>query len=108
MSEWGWIFLCLGWPIAALATFVAWRFYRSAKAYDDVFQYIAEDIGTNIMYLGKVSKMNVMMEDPSIQQVHRNMINMGRRLEEILKRMEETSGLHLRPLPPPPRPKIMD
>jgi hypothetical protein len=105
---WWMILLGLGWPVALLAIYVAYRYYKSAEAYDNIFQFIAGDIATNILYLAETTRKNVMMEDPTIQTVHRNLKNMGRRLEEILRQMEETSGLRLRPEVPKPRPKVVD
>ena len=91
-----------------LALFAAYRFYRRAVIYDEVFLFLYEDLEVNIKQFGKMSKSNVMMADPEIQTAHRNMMIMGQRLEEILSRMENSTGLRLRPVVPPPRPKYTD
>ncbi len=107
MNIFGYIFLVMGWPLAALATWITYRFYRKAVVYDEVFQHLSDDIYTNMLQFAKMQKMNVMMDEPEIQQAHRNMVIMGRRLEEILHRMEEATGLRLSPPQPPPRPKVV-
>ncbi len=103
-----WFLFALALALAAGAVFVAHRFYRRAVIYDEVFQYLSDDIYTNLLQFAKMQKMNVMMDEPEVQRAHRNMMIMAQRLEEILRRMEEASGLRLRPPPPPPRPKVID
>lgn len=97
----------LGWLITAGMTFVAWRFYRKAAIYDEVLTYIADDVQTNLRQFVKISKSNVMMADTEVQTAHRNMVVMGKRLEEILYRMETATGIRLRPPDPKPRPKVV-
>lgn len=97
----------MGWAVGGLASWISYRFYRKAVVYDTVFQYLADDIYTNLLQFARLRKMNVMMDEPEIQQAHRNMAIMGRRLEEILRRMEEATGLRLRPPPSPPPPKVV-
>lgn len=87
-------------------TFVAYRFYRKAVVYDEVFQYLADDIQTNLGQFRKMASSNIMGDEPEIKTAHQNMIIMGKRLQEILSRMEEATGLNLRPPPPLPRPKV--
>ena len=94
--------------ILAVVVFAAYRFYRKAVIYDEIITFIYEDVETNIMQFGKMSKTNVMMADNEIQTAHRNMMIMGRRLEEILIRMESATGLRLRPPERPPRPKVVN
>lgn len=102
-----WILFAIALLIAVFAFFVAYRFYRKAAIYDEILTYIYDDVETNIMQFGKMAKSNVMMADPEIQIAHRSMMIMGKRLEEILRRMEGATGLRLRPPPLPPRPKVV-
>lgn len=102
-----WILLSISVFISAAACFVAYRFYRKAVVYDEVFQFLADDIFTNILQFHKMAQSNVMMEEPEVQTAHKNMKIMGQRLEEILRRMEQATGLRLRPPPSPPRPKVI-
>lgn len=102
-----WILFLLSLIGLAGSCFVTYRFYRKAAIYDEILQYIYDDVETNILQFGKMSKSNVMMADPEIQSAHRNMMVMGQRLEEILRRMEGATGLRLRPPVPKPRPKFV-
>ena len=102
-----WILFALSFAILCFSAFAIYRLYRKAAIYDEILQYIYDDVETNIMQFGKMSKSNVMMADPEIQQAHRNMMVMGQRLEEILRRMEGATGLRLRPPVPKPRPKVV-
>lgn len=101
------IFFSVGWIVSALLFFVSWRFYRKAAVYDEILQYIADDVNTNLKQFAKMSVSPVLSSDTEIQEAHRNMMTMGKRFGEILLRMEEASGLRLRPPPPPPRPKVL-
>jgi len=96
----------LGWVFAIIAMFVAYRFYRRAVILDEVFQYLSDDIITNLIQFGKMSVTTVLSSDDEIQKAHQNMMTMGKRLDEILSRMEEATGLHLRPPPRPERPRV--
>ena len=88
-------------------TFAAWRFYRKAVVYDEIFQFISADIQVNLEQFFKMKNSNVTGNEPEIENAHRKMMLMGNRLNEILTRMEEASGLTLRPPPVPPRPKVV-
>ena len=98
----------LGWTMTCLATLAAWRFYRKAVIYDEIFQYLAGDIDVNLKQFRRMSVSPVLSGDNEIQDAHRNMMVMAKRLDEILNRMEGASGLSLRPPPPLPRPKYTD
>jgi hypothetical protein len=85
-------------------TFVAYRFYRKCVVYDEVFQFLSDDITTNLLQFQRMMVSNVMSNEPEIKMAHSNMNVMGRRLNEILQRMEEATGLDLRPPPAPNKP----
>lgn len=94
--------------LLGFAVWIAYRFYRKAVIYDEVFLFLYEDLEINIKQFAKMNESNVMMADPEIQSAHRNMIIMAKRLEEILRRMEDATGLKLRPVVPLPRPRYTD
>lgn len=104
---WSIILAAIGWLVAAVALFVAWRFYRRAVILDEVFSYIDADIQTNLMHFGKMLTSNLTSNEPQIVDAHRNMTIMAKRLNEILTRMEEARGVKMRPPPSPPRPKVV-
>jgi hypothetical protein len=97
----------VGWSATAVASFVAWRFYRRAVVYDEVFQYLHDDIQTNLRQFAHMASSNIMSNEPTVQDAHRKMMTMGMRLNEILSLMEEARGLKMRPPRPPPRPKVV-
>jgi hypothetical protein len=101
------ILLVLVSLLLAGAVFVAYRFYRRAVIYDEVFQFIYGDIELNLRQFQKMKTSAVTSNEPEIETAHRNMMVMGKRLNEILSRMEEASGLNLRPPVAPPRPKVV-
>lgn len=88
-------------------SFVAYRFYRKCVVYDEVFQYLADDIVINLQHFQKLLTTPTLTNEPEIREAYRLMHTMGKRLNEILQRMEEATGLRLRPPPPPPRPKVV-
>lgn len=102
------IFFGLGWVVAALAIWVAWRFAQKASMLDEIITFLNDDINTNLLYFVKIAQTPALSDIPEFKQAHQNMIIMGRRLEEILHRMEDATGLRLRPPPPPSRPRVID
>jgi hypothetical protein len=94
-------FLFLSTTVASM--YSAWRLYRKCVIYDEIIQFIYDDLEINLRQFGKMSVSAVTQNEPEVQAAHRNMMIMGKRFNEILTRMEEATGLRLRP-PPPPRP----
>lgn len=99
---------CAIMGIATGAVFVAYRFYRKAVIYDTIFLHINDDIIASLRQFAKMSTSPILGNDGEIQEAHRLIMIMGKRFNEISLRMEEASGLKLRPPPPPPRPKYND
>lgn len=103
--------LCVALTAAVLIlcgmTLVAYRFYRKAVTYDEVFQFLVTDIEVNLEQFKKMKRSDLTSNEPEIEKAHRNMVVMSQRLDEILRRMEDATGLKLRPPPPPPRPKVV-
>jgi hypothetical protein len=102
-------FLCLGWLLAGFALFAAWRFYRRAVIFDEVFRYLYDDIEINLHQFSQMATSNMLSDEPTVQDAHRKMMVMGKRLNEILTRMEDARGVKMRPTVPPfqPRPKVV-
>jgi hypothetical protein len=101
------ILLLIGWALAGFTIWIAYRFYRKCVVYDEVFQYLADDIYTNVKQFSKMSTNNLLFNEPEVRAAHNNMMIMAKRLEEILRRMEAATGLRLRPPPRPPPPKVV-
>jgi hypothetical protein len=89
----------LPWAVGA-----AWRFYRKAAIYDSILTFIHDDIAVNLRHFERMRTSAILANEPEIQEAHRVMMVMGKRLNEISLRMEEATGLSLRPKPvgPPP------
>ena len=92
--------------IIVFMSFACWRLYRKLVIYDEVFQYLSNDIEVNLKQFAKISHSAMLSNDSEIQAAHLNMLTMGKRMNEILTRMEEATGLDLRPPPEPPRPRF--
>jgi hypothetical protein len=103
---WEWFLIVFLAVAFGLMTFVAYRFYRKCVVYDEVFQFLSDDIVANLQQFQRMMTSNVMSEEPEVKAAHKNMLIMGKRFNEILQRMEEATGLDLRPPPIPPRPKF--
>ena len=96
-----------GWLLFGLALFVIWRFYKKLVTYDTVFTFLSDDILANLRQFAKIRKSGVLSDEPDVREAHRLMSIMNTRMEEILRRMMEATGLDLTPPPPPPRPKVI-
>jgi hypothetical protein len=101
-----WILFTLAFLALVGMSYVAWRFYRKAVMYDTILTHINDDVIANIRQFDRMNKSSVLGNDAEIQEAHRLMIHMGRRLNEISNQMEEASGLKLRPKPIGPRPVV--
>ena len=89
-----------------ITVYIGWRFYRKAVIYDEIMTFIHDDIATNLMHFEKMRTSVVLSNEPTIQEAHRLMMIMGKRLNEISIRMEEATGLSLRPKPIGPKPVV--
>jgi hypothetical protein len=101
-----WILFALAALIAVAACFVAYRFYKKAVVYDTIFLHINDDVIAALRQFAKMSTSPILGNDAEIQEAHRLIMIMGKRFNEISLRMEDASGLKLRPPPPLPRPKV--
>lgn len=76
-------------------------------AYDDIFQYLVDDIEVNLAQFDRMSKSAILGNDTEIVAAHKNMMVMSVRLNEILQRAEENGGKILRTPTPLPRPVVV-
>lgn len=85
--------------------FLLIRATKRLLQYDEVFQYMAGDIQTNLHQFYRMSKSSILGGEPEIVMAHKNMVVMAQRLNEILTQMEEVTGKRFRPEPlgPPPQ-----
>lgn len=102
-----WIIALFLFAFAATGWFTAYRFYRKAVIYDEIFQFLYDDVAINIKQFAKMATSNVTQNEPEIVAAHRNMMIMGKRLTEIVLRMEDATGLRLRPPDRQPPPSVV-
>lgn len=86
---------------------IVFRLIQKLLGYDEIFQYMVDDIETNLKQFARMEATPVLSNEPEVQKAHHNMVIMRKRLDEILRQMESMSGLKLRTPPPPPRPKVI-
>jgi hypothetical protein len=99
------ILLAISVVLNGVLAFLLIRATKRLLQYDEVFQYMAGDIQTNLGQFYRMSKSSVTGGEPEIVQAHKNMMVMAQRLNEILNQMEEVTGKRFRPesLGPPPQ-----
>jgi hypothetical protein len=98
----GILFVCIG-----VLGFYLYRTVTRLIAYDDLFQLLADDVQTNLRQFEKMQSGVMMSNEPEVMEAHKNMMIMAKRLNEFINRMEELTGLKLRPPPRPPRPTFL-
>lgn len=75
---------------------VIYRASRSLLSFDEVFEYLVSDIDVNIRYLEKLSNTPTFSNSEEVMLANKNMKVIAQRLDEIVLRMEESSGRRLR------------
>ena len=72
------------------------RASKSLLAFDDLVNYLADDLETNVQYFDKLTNTPVLSNAPEIIDANRNMSIMSKRLDEFLTRFEELTGKKVR------------
>lgn len=72
------------------------RASRQLLAFDDMVNYLADDLETNVQYFEKLTTTPVLSNAPEIVDANRNMSIMAKRLDEFLNRFEELTGKKIR------------
>lgn len=84
--------LCLNLAMVLLLL----RASRQLLAFDDMVNYLADDLETNVQYFEKLTTTPVLSNAPEIVDANRNMSIMAKRLDEFLNRFEELTGKKIR------------
>lgn len=100
------IILGIETALLLLLSYITFRSVRVAVNYDELFQQLADDIETNLKHFSVMSGSSLLSNEPEVQQAHSNMMVMARRLNEFILRMQELTGLDLRPPKKPNRPVV--
>jgi len=88
----------------AALTFFLTRFLKRLLQYDDLYQYLVDDIEVNLGQFERIRKSSLLSDDDEVQRAHKSMMVMSARLDEFVNRMEETTGLQLRKVTKPMSP----
>lgn len=89
--------------VNAVTSYLIVRASRRLLEFDELFELLADDIGTNLRYFEKLKTTPLISDTQEVQNAHKNMVVMGERLEEFVKRIEEQTGRSLLRKPPPRR-----
>ena len=91
----------------AYGTLVTWLLVKASKKllqFDDLVNYLVDDVETNMSYFDKLTNTPVLSNAPEIMDANKNMATMSARLDEYLNRFEELTGTKVRktttPKPP--------
>jgi hypothetical protein len=81
---------------------------RKLIQFDDLVNYLVDDMETNIDYFDKLSSTPTLSNAPEIQAANKNMTIMSARLDEYLNRFEELTGSQIRKKTNPKLPTSVD
>jgi hypothetical protein len=104
-----WLLVAVGLlvPITIVLVVLLVRASQRLLAFDELFQLLADDVETNLKHFNRMNHMTIMSGEPEVVESHKNMMIMGKRLNEFIKRMEELTGLNMRKPPPGPPPDVI-
>lgn len=101
-------FLVFSVILNILLAIVIFRLSSRLLAFDDVFQLLVDDIDVNIKFFAKLLSTPLFENSQEVREANKNMGIISMRLDEFVKRMEETTGKNLRKPPPtPPNPPVV-
>lgn len=72
--------------------------------YDDLYQYLIDDLETNLKQFERMRSSTLLSDDDQVRQAHKNMMVMAARLDEFATQMEEIAGQPLRKVTKPMQP----
>lgn len=76
--------------------FLLVRSVRRLFLFDELVQYLMDDVDTNLLFYGDMLKKDLFSNEPSVVEAHKKMNIIALRLEEFMIRLRETSGLEPR------------
>jgi len=85
--------------------FVVVRFSRRLLQFDELFEMLARDIDLNVAFFDKLLATPLFDDSQEVRTANQNMLTISKRLDEFVRRMEETTNKKLRPevvIPNPP------
>lgn len=87
-----WILFYITLALLIISIAVAIRFIRRALVLDELFDYLQDDLQTNVKYLVKLVATDLYANTPEVIEVHNNMGIMLRRLQEFSLRSKEITN----------------
>lgn len=98
------VLLALSVATAGVAIWLLVKASKKLLQFDDLINYLVDDVETNMSYFEKLSTTPVLSNAPEIMDANKNMATMSARLDEYLNRFEELTGTKVRkattPKPP--------
>ena len=96
--------LILSIIVNAVLGFLLQRFVRRVLQYDDLYQYLIDDVETNLVQFDRMRKSSLLSDDDQVRSAHKNMMTMAMRMDEFANKMEEIVGKKLRKVTRPMKP----
>jgi hypothetical protein len=101
------ILLTLSVAYGVLATWLLVKASKKLIQFDDLLNYLVDDVETNISFFDKLTSTPVLSNAPEIVDANKNMTLMSARLDEYLNRFEELTGATVRQVTNPQPPVVV-
>jgi len=98
------VLLVLSTATAAVAIWLLVKASRKLLQFDDLVNYLGDDLETNMAYFDKLTNTPVLSNAPEIMDANKNMATMSARFDEFLSRFEELTGSKIRKITSPKPP----
>lgn len=98
------LLLLLVTTVASVEGYLLFLAARKLLQFDELVNYLVDDVETNIKYFDKLTSTPVLSDAPEIQDANKNMVTMSARLDEYLNRFEEITGAKVRKVTTPKLP----
>lgn len=88
-----------------LGVLVILRFSRRLLEFDELFEILSRDMDLNIAFFDKLLTTPLFDNSPEVRTANQNMSIISKRLDEFVRRMEDSTNRKLRPevkIPNPP------
>lgn len=98
------VLLFLSLCVHGLTLYFLWMASKKLLQFDDLVNYLVDDVEANIGYFDKLTTTPLLMDSPEIRDANKNMVVMSARLDEYLNRFEELTGTKVRKVTTPKPP----
>jgi hypothetical protein len=101
------ILLTLAVAYGTAATILLVKASKKLIQFDDLVNYLVDDVETNVKYFDQLTNTPVLSNAPEIMDANKNMATMSARLDEYLNRFEELTGTKVRKVTTPKAPTLV-